>query len=153
MKTNGVKRALIASAAALATLPAWAQGTAAEAPTAAPAAAAPQAQAPAQYSPQRLAALRHELSSHIAVYDAAEQAMRRPTEAERAALRSKAVASPPRIVALPGGGMAARADVADASYLVVQIQPDGKAVVSHATAQRASAKQAPSQKQGDHHDQ
>jgi len=143
---------LMVSMAALATLPAWAQTVIVEAPQA----ATTQGRATAQISPEKLQALRQSMLARIAVYDAAEKAMRRPTEAEQTALSAKApAAGGQRFVALPGGGMAVRADMADVSFLVAEIQADGKAAVRHTdTAKAASGQgkvQNQSSKQGDSH--
>lgn len=139
-----ISRSLIVGAAALAALPAWAQEAT---PKAAPPAGS-QGTATVQSSPERLQALRHSLLSRIAVWDAAENAMRRPTAAELAALTANVPAGgSPQIVTLRDGTVAARADVGEISLLVVDVQPDGKTIVRHAPAAKAAAEQPKGQSQ------
>jgi hypothetical protein len=139
-----ISRSLIVGAAALAALPAWAQEAT---PKAAPPAGS-QGTATVQISPERLQALRHSLLSRIAVWDAAENAMRRPTAAELAALTANVPAGgSPQIVTMRGGGLAARAEVGEISLLVADIQHDGRTTVRHAATAKAAAEQAKGQSQ------
>jgi hypothetical protein len=139
-----ISRSLIVGAAALAALPAWAQDATPKAATP----AGSQVATKAQISPERLQALRESLLSRIAVWDAAENAMRRPTAAELAVLTANVPAGgSQQIVTLRDGTVAARADVGEISLLVVDVQPDGKTIVRHAPAAKASAEQAKGQSQ------
>jgi hypothetical protein len=152
-----ISRSLIVGVVALAALPAWAQDAMPEAPKATPPVGTEGA-TKAQISPERLQALRQSLLSRIAVWDAAENAMRLPTAAELATLNANVPAGgSQQIVNLRGGGLAARADVAEISLLVADVQPDGKTTVRHAATAKAAAEQAkgPSQtsKQGGVHGQ
>jgi hypothetical protein len=85
-------------------------------------------------SQERLNRIRQSLLRQIAVHDQAEGAMRQPTAAESAALAPTAVAGAERIVALPGGGAALRADPSSLSFLVVETQGDGKLAMRHDAA-------------------
>lgn len=140
-------RSLIVSAALTTALPVWAQTATPEAPKVAQPAAAHGA-TQVQISPERLQALRQSLLSRIAVWDAAENAMRLPTASELAVLNANVPAGgSQQIVTLRGGGLAARADVAEISLLVADVQPDGRTAVRHAATAKAAAEQAKGQSQ------
>ena len=142
-----ISRSLIVGAVALAALPAWAQDAMPAAPKATPPVGMDGA-TKVQISPERLQALRHSLLSRIAVWDAAENAMRRPTADELAVLTANVPAGgSQQIVTLRDGTVAARADVGEISLLVVDVQPDGKTTVRHAPAAKAAAEQAKGQSQ------
>jgi hypothetical protein len=150
-------RSLIAGAALIAALPVWAQTATPEASKLAPPARTENA-TQAQISPERLQALRQSLLPRIAVWDAAENAMRLPTAAELAALNANVPAGgSQQIVTLRGGGLAARADVAEISLLVADIQSDGRTAVRHAAPAKAAADpakvQSQTSKQGSAHGQ
>lgn len=135
--------------AAAAALPAGAQQAGAAAkPTAAPANAAT-----ASTSSERLARIRQALQNQIAVHDAGEGAMRAPTADEAAALSSAPTAATRRTeqsVALPGGGVALRADASSLSFLVVETRPDGKLAFRHGHADTAKAVKAQPTQGGAH---
>jgi hypothetical protein len=134
-------RSSVLAMAVFASLPVGAQSPAAEAPSTTPAATSA---APAALTPERLQAIRQALLARIAVYDAAEQAMRRPTPAELAALNPQLPSrGASRVVTLRSGGLALRGDAAQASFLVVDLQPDGKAVIRHAESPKALATRIP----------
>ncbi len=99
-------------------------------------------------SAERFAKMRQAMLSQVAVYDAGEGAMRAPSAAEAAALASPAttMARAARMVALPGGGMALRADSESLSFLVVEINADGKTAIRH----DASKSKAPAAPGGSH---
>jgi hypothetical protein len=105
--------------------------------TAAPIAAAP---APAvRISAERLEMLRRSMMSQLAVYDAAEGAMRQPTSAEAQALTAGMTPGAERIVAIPGGGAALRRDLSNLNFLVVDLGADGKKTLRHGTADSVAA--------------
>lgn len=126
-------RWIMAGAACTVAASAWSQS---------PSIDAPKAKAPAaQISPERLQAIRQQLLSQIAVYDAAENALRRPSAAEAAALAPAAVTAPaPLPMALPGGGVALRVDAANLDYLIVDVGADGKKTLRHGTAASTGSK-------------
>lgn len=125
-----LSRWIVAAAIAVPLLPVMAQhqGTSARAaaPTAAPA---------VRISQDKIDSIRRSVLSQIAVYDAAEQAMRRPTEAEAAALASSATESTAAPLALPGGGLALRRDLSSANFLIVDLGAEGKKSMRHGSAQ------------------
>lgn len=86
---------------------------------------------PPAISAARLQVLRQQLQTQVAVYEAAEKAMRSPTAEESKALAGNAGEAAGRVVALPGGGVAMRGDPSQASFLVVETGTDGKVVIGH----------------------
>jgi hypothetical protein len=131
-----MKRSPIAVALAAATmaLPAAADPPRTETKSATSAAVPAQAM-----SPERLARMRRHLLSQIAVYDAGEAAMRSPTPAEAAALANTAEVGNGPVLALPSGGLAMRADAASLSFLIVDLQADGKRALRHEAASKGGA--------------
>jgi hypothetical protein len=93
----------------------------------------------AKLSPDRILALRRSLSRQIAVYDAAEGAMRAPTPAEIEALGLPPTSGAPTSFRLRVGGIGARTDASQISLLVVEQGADGKPVVRHADDTRKEA--------------
>ena len=131
----------ICGMAALVTIPAWAQSAQ---PDPQPTSIVRAAPLPAE----RLHAMRQALMARIAAYDTAERSFRAPTAAEQSELsRTAPSTAAPRIVALRGGGVAVSGDVAELSLLVVDLQPDGKAILRHGHG----PKQAAASEQGGHH--
>ena len=131
-------RVLLAAACAAA-LPVWAQTAPQPAPTDSAAASA-QAAARPPIAPEKLQAMRQALLARIAVYDAVEQSYRAPTAGEQAALaRQGGSSAAPRAVSLAGGGTAIKADPAEASFLVVDVLPDGKTSIRHAQSAKERA--------------
>lgn len=90
-------------------------------------------------SPDRILALRRSMGAQIAVYDAAEGAMRAPTPAEIEALGLPPTSGAPATFRLRGGGIGARTDASQISLLVVEKGADGKPVVRHAGDARKEA--------------
>ena len=125
-----LSRWIIAAAIAVPLLPAMAQQQGANAQ-----AAAPKAAPAVRISQDKIDSIRRSVLSQIAVYDAAEQAMRRPTEAEAGALASSATESTAAPIALRGGGLALRRDLSSASFLIVDLGADGKKSMRHGIAQ------------------
>ena len=93
----------------------------------------------AKLSPDRALALRRSLSAQIAVYDAAEGAMRAPTPAEIEAMALPPTSGAPATFSLRGGGIGLRTDASQISLLVVEQGTDGKPVVRHADDARKEA--------------
>lgn len=85
-----------------------------------------------RFSPERLAAIRARLHADAqrAVRDTAEQAFREPTAADAAALAGPRGEASATAVALPGGGVALKADVANVEFVKATVGKDGT-VVTH----------------------
>ncbi len=85
-----------------------------------------------RFSPERLAAIRERLQADAqrAVRDQAEQAFREPTAAEAAALAGPRTESTAATVALPGGGVALKADATNVEFVKATVGKDG-VVVTH----------------------
>ncbi len=115
--------------AALATLPLM--STAAEPPAPDLATATPQAATTPKFTPEQLARIRQALVAQIAVRDAGEGAMRAPTPAEAQALAAPSGGPAGKAYALPGGGVAYRPDISDASLLTAVRGESGKIVLGH----------------------
>ena len=96
----------------------------------------------AKLSPDRTLALRRSLSAQIAVYDAAEGAMRAPTPAEIEAMALPPTTGAPATFRLRGGGIGLRTDASQISLLVVEQGADGKPVVRHADDARKEVRHA-----------
>jgi hypothetical protein len=126
---------MVAAAAALAGASALAQQAPTEAAKPATAVQSPAA----RYSPERLAAIRASLTSRVAVYDAADGAMRAPTAAEAAALAPAASNAAARYVPLRNGGLALRQDGSNIDYLIVDIAADGRKATRHGSADSVGA--------------
>jgi hypothetical protein len=88
-----------------------------------------------RYPAERLNQIRESLAAQIAVFDAAEDAMRAPTPAEAAELALTGE-SPRETISLPGGGVALRSSPSDLSFVVATVSEDGAVRVAH---DRASA--------------
>jgi hypothetical protein len=122
---------IAAGAVCAAACPAWSQPTATDSAV---------ARSPhPSLAAARIQALRQQLQAQVAVYDAAENAMRAPSAEEATALAGTAGDASGRFVALGGRGVAMRADPAQASFLVVETQPDGKTVMRHQSAPSRAA--------------
>jgi hypothetical protein len=78
--------------------------------------------------------LRRTLQAQLAVYDAAEGAMRQPTAAEAQALTRGMTPGAEHVVALPGGGAALRRDLSSLNFLVIDVSADGKKTMRHGSA-------------------
>lgn len=124
-----LSRSMVAGAIAAATLPALAQQQSAPVQ-----AAVPSAVPAARISQDRIDGIRHAMLSQIAAYDAAEKSMRRPTEAEAAALSAGAFEATAKPLALPGGGLALRRDLSSLSYLIVDLGENGAKTMRHGSS-------------------
>ena len=76
-------------------------------------------------SQERLNQFRQSIAAQIAVYDAAEGAMRAPSAAEAAALAHAGGPATSQAITLANGGKALRADVSQLSFARAVRQPDG----------------------------
>jgi len=96
----------------------------------------------AKLSPDRALALRRSLSAQIAVYDAAEGAMRAPTPAEIEAMALPPTSGTPTTFRSRAGGIGVRTDASHISLLVAEQGADGKPVVRHADDARKEVRHA-----------
>ena len=93
-------------------------------------------------APADAARMRGALAAQIAVYDAAEGAMRDPTPAEIAAMGPPPTTGTSATFRLRGGGIGARTDASQISLLVVDRNADGTLVVRHVADARKEAAHA-----------
>lgn len=136
------KRLLIAAIAAMPLL-----ATAAEPPASGTGEATRAATTP-QISQDKLDRIRKALVAQIAVYDAAEGAMRTPTAEEMSVLALPSADGAQAVIALPGGGVALRADGSQASLVKAIRGEDGRITIGHEPRAKAGM---PAATKGDGH--